>query len=156
MGQRIVQNHATLSFKVTYNLKGTWNSEDNFFFLVSPCGKSLAGYLCVCCFFWNHLRILSFWFFYMKITCSFFSWNIRRNIRRKKYLSSPFLLLKYQIPFITSLAPKRYFKEMPNAELILIMAVFGNIPCIFPSQKRRFLQLIHWAYHLWAPRGYFL
>ena len=70
MGQRIVQNHATLSFKVTYNLKSTWNSEDNFFFLVSPCGTSLAVYFCVCCFFWNYLSVPTFWFFYMKINCS--------------------------------------------------------------------------------------
>ena len=70
MGQRIVQNHATLSFKVTYNFKSTWNSEDKFFFLVSPCGTSLAVYFGVCCFFWNYLSIPTFWFFYMKINCS--------------------------------------------------------------------------------------
>ena len=237
MGQRIVQNHATLSFKVTYNFKSTWNSEDKFFFLVSPCGTSLAVYFGVCCFFWNYLSIPTFWFFYMKINCSLLTlsspeisdpfyhkaaaaaakslqscptlcdpidgsppgsaipgilqartlewvaisssnawkWKVKVNLLSRVWLFATPFSEAYQASLsmefsrqecwsglpsqgyrTPSLAPKRYFKEMPNAESILIMAIFGNIPCIFPIQKRRFLQLIHWAYHLWAPHGYFL
>lgn len=151
MGQRIVQNHPTLSFKVTYNLKSTWNSEDKLFFVfcvffgVPMWEKTGCVFLCVLFLLKlsKHTKLLVLLHEnHLLFTNPFFSWIIRSLLSQG-----------YRKP---SLAPKRYFKEMPNAELILIMAIFGNIPCIFPIQKRRLLQLIHWAYHLWAPRGYFL
>lgn len=67
------KSHTTL--RVHEILKINWF----FFFLVSPCGKRLAVYFCVCCFFWNYLSILKLLVLlhenHSLFTNPFFSWS---------------------------------------------------------------------------------